>query len=98
MEYGASLTVNISRQGKRYVAYSPALDISTSGKTAAEVKRRFDEIVRLFVEEIESAGTTAEVLSELGWKKEEKKGAHTGEWLPPVYKSAQVPFRIPVAA
>ena len=98
MKYEANLTVNISRQGKRYVAYCPALDISTSGKTETEVRRRFDELVRLFVEEIEDAGTTAEVLTELGWKKEASKGVRAAEWLPPMFKSEQVPFRIPVAA
>jgi hypothetical protein len=86
-----SLPVHITKQGKRFVAYTPALDISTSGKSEKEVKVRFTEIVALFLEEIMEAGTINDVLSELGWKKEQKK------WTPPrVISSQHIGFNIPV--
>jgi predicted RNase H-like HicB family nuclease len=95
VEFKASLGVGLSKQGSRYVAYSPALDISTSGKTEAEAKKRFSELVPLFFEELVDAGTLDEVLSELGWKKE---GTKKAGWRPPHIKNEQVQVRIPVAA
>ncbi len=95
MEFNANLSVAISKQGSRFIAYSPALDISTSGATETKAKSRFVELVHLFVEELEAAGTTAEVLRELGWKKE---GAKKPSWMPPVYKTEKVAVRVPIAA
>ena len=91
-----SLQVNISKQGKRFVAHSPALDISTSGKSEAEAKSRFTDLIPLFFEELDAAGTTDDVLSELGWKKDGV--ARTSGWKPPVTKNEQMQVRIPVAA
>jgi hypothetical protein len=39
-------------EGRRYIAFSPALDISTSGKTEKEAKKRFEEMVQIFLEEM----------------------------------------------
>jgi len=75
------------------VAYTPALDISTSGKSEKEAKTRFFELANLFLEEIIEAGTASEVLSELGWKKEQKK------WAPPkVISSNSIGFKMPAFA
>ncbi len=71
------LIISIIKQGKRYVAYSPALDLSTSGKTELEAKNRFEEAADIFLEELTEAGTLSEVLKELGWYK-----ARTN-WQPP---------------
>lgn len=60
-----------------YVAYTPALDLSTSGKTHKEVQKRFNEIVDIFFEEIIERGTLDEVLAGLGWEKVRR------EWVPP---------------
>lgn len=91
--FSFSLPVVITKQGKRFVAYTPALDISTSGKSEKEVKLRFDELANIFFEEISEAGTINAVLTELGWKKEQKK------WAPPqVVSSSSVGFRIPSLA
>jgi hypothetical protein len=88
-----SLPVVITKQGRRFVAYTPALDISTSGKSEKEVKEKFEELTNLFLEEIVEAGTANEVLAELGWKKEQKK------WAPPqIISSMSVGFRIPALA
>jgi len=71
------LPVIITKQNRHFVAYTPALDISTSGKTEKEVKKRFVELVNLFIEEIVQADTINDVLSELGWRKVQKV------WTPP---------------
>ncbi len=88
-----NLPVLITKQNKRFVAYTPVLDISTAGKTEKEVKSRFIELVNIFLEEIILAGTVNDVLSELGWRKEQKK------WLPPqVVSSKSIGLRMPVFA
>jgi hypothetical protein len=87
------LPITITKQGKRLVAYSPALDLSTSGKSIKDVQKKFSELVFIFLEEIIEAGTVNEVLSELGWKKVQQK------WNPPqVISSKSIGVRLPVFA
>lgn len=84
------LPVIITKQNRRFVAYTPALDISTSGKTEKEVKKRFVELASVFFEEIVEANTVDDVLSELGWKKVQKS------WTPPkVVSSPLINMKIP---
>jgi len=63
------ISVTIFKEGNNFVAYTPALDLSTSGKTFEQVRKRFTEAVDVFFEEIEKMGTTDEVLGGLGWRK-----------------------------
>lgn len=93
MMFNFSLPVTILREKKRFVAYSPAVDLSTSGKSYNEVQKRFEELVAVFFEEIVNKGTVDEVLAELGWQKVKR------EWQPPVVISQQseslsVPVRV----
>jgi hypothetical protein len=86
-----SLPVLVTKQGKRFVAYTPALDISTSGKSAKDVKEKFAELANIFLEEIMERGTANDVLAELGWKKAQKK------WTPPqIISSQSIGFNMPV--
>src|SRR3989344_2478892 len=71
------LPVQITKQGKRFVAWTPVLDLSTSGRTVIEAKKRFAEAVRLFIEELIEAGTVDEVLLSLGWTRSQQS------WSPP---------------
>ena len=88
-----NLPVLITKQNKRFVVYTPALDISTSGKSEKEAKKRFVKIVNVFLEEIIEAKTIEDVLSELGWKKVQKK------WAPPkVVSSNFINLKIPYLA
>ena len=87
-----NLPVQIFKQGKAYIAYTPVLDISTVGKDQKQAKARFAELVGIFFEEIEKNGTIHQVLSELGWKRK----AQT--WQPPVVTSRFVGAKIPVTA
>lgn len=87
------MPVTILKQGKRYVAHSPALDLSTSGKSEKEVKKRFEQIVGIFFNELVEAGTFNEVLTELGWKKTAK------QFQPPqVISQKSINVRMPVMA
>lgn len=71
------LSVTFLREGNRFIAYSPALDLSTSGKSFEEAKKRFEEITEIFFEEITKKGTLKEVLQNLGWERQDK------QWAPP---------------
>ncbi len=75
------LSVSILKEGKRYIAYTPTLDLSTSGKTYEEARKRFEEIVTIFFEELVKKGTLEEVLLGLGWNKLQAK------WNPPIVVS-----------
>jgi len=78
-----SLPVSILREGKRFVAYTPALDLSTSANSFEKVRERFNEIVNIFFEELIKKGTLDDVLRDLGWKKVQRK------WTPPVVVSQE---------
>jgi predicted RNase H-like HicB family nuclease len=47
-----SLPVTIFKEGKAFVAYTPALDLSTAGKTEVQARRMFEEAVEAFLEEL----------------------------------------------
>ena len=88
-----NLPVLITKQNKRFVAYTPALDISTSAKTEKGVKKRFSDLVGIFLEEIIEEKTVDDVLSELGWKKIQK------QWAPPkIISSHSIGLKFPVIA
>jgi len=84
IKFKTKLPVSIFREGKSFVAYTPALDLSTSGRTYDEVKKRFSEIVGIFFDETIRNGDLNAVLSDLGWKKIKT------EWMPPVIISQQM--------
>jgi hypothetical protein len=73
-----NLPVTIFKEGKSYVAYSPALDLSTSASTYKKAQIRFSEIVEIFLEELLEMGTLDMVLKDLGWQKIKSN------WQPPV--------------
>lgn len=73
-----NLPVTIFKEGKSYVAYSPALDLSTSASTYKKAQTRFSEIVEIFFEEVSEMGTLDAVLTGLGWQKIKSN------WQPPV--------------
>ncbi len=77
------LPVTFLKEKTRFVAYSPAIDLSTSGKTFKEVKERFTEAATLFFEEIHKKGTMDGALADLGWEK------HNKEWRPPIVVSQE---------
>jgi predicted RNase H-like HicB family nuclease len=68
------------KEGKAFVAFSPALDLSTCGKTFDEARENFAEALEIFFEECLKMGTLAEALESYGWVKDRKN-----EWEPPVY-------------
>ncbi len=90
---GINIPISVLKEDKKFVVYSPALDLSTSGKTYNEAKKRFGEIVEIFFEELLKKNTLGEALKELGWKKIGSK------LIPPVvisqeYQTIRVPAQV----
>lgn len=72
------LPVSVFKEDKYFIAYSSVLDLSTSGRSYEEVKRRFNEVVKIFFQELIRKGTLEEVLKSLGWQKIRQR------WQPPL--------------
>jgi hypothetical protein len=65
----AKIPLFFFQEGSKVIAYSPAFDISTYGSNEEEAKRRFGEVVTIFLKECTQMGTLEEVLEECGWQK-----------------------------
>lgn len=78
MKMSFKLPITVLKEDKRFVVYSPVIDLSTSGKTFEEAQKNFVEAALLFFEEIVDKKTIDEVLMELGWHKIKN------DWQPPV--------------
>ena len=89
----AKIPVLFFQEGKKVVAYSPALDLSTCGDTEQQARKRFGEAALIFLSEISKMGTIEEVLEECGWQRTPKRQT----WSPPVYRSCtEESIKIPV--
>ncbi len=87
------LPVTIFREGAAFVAYSPALDLSSSGSSEQEAKRMFGEAVEVFFEELMEMDTVDSVLKDLGWTKAK------GQFHPPeVVEQSVVNVMVPCVA
>lgn len=89
-----NLTVNFIKEGKQVIAYAPALDISTVGKSEEHAKQRFHEIVQMFLKDIAERNVVDQVLTELGWTKTTADN-NRAKWAPPSVKSVDLPIAIP---
>lgn len=78
MKMNLKLPVIFLKENKRFVAYSPIIDLSTSGKTLKEAQKKFTEAALIFFEEITNNKTIDNVLTDLGWHKIKTN------WHPPV--------------
>jgi len=78
------LQVSFIKEGDKFIAYSPALDLSTSGDTLEQVRKRFEEISTIFFEECVRMGTLEDVLQDLGWQKKTPASSFDLGWAPPV--------------
>lgn len=90
-QMSVSLPVALIKEGGHVVAYTPALDLSTSGKDEAEAKVHFNEIVKIFFDDLIEQGTLNEVLTDMGWKR------MNSVWNPPIISQQSVQVSLPVA-
>lgn len=92
-QLNVGLPVLIKREGGIYVAYTPALDISTDGKTKGEAKKNFSELVDIFFEEfIDNPDALEIVLLSLGWTKQKQS------WRPPEITNITQDIRVAIPA
>lgn len=91
-EIDLKLPVAFIKEGDQVVAYTPALDISTAGKSEAEAKERFGELVRIFFADLIENNTVDTVLTELGWERADNA------WKPPVVSQQSVSVQVPAFA
>ena len=64
--------IEIFKEGRQFVAVAPELNVSSFADTSEEAKSALREAVELFLEECKRMGTLDEVLSEAGFKSEDK--------------------------
>lgn len=74
-----SFTAHIFREGPTFVAYVPALDISSCGSTDEEARNNIRDAVRGFLAASADLGTLDQILQEAG---DEREG---GEWRAPEF-------------
>jgi predicted RNase H-like HicB family nuclease len=67
-----SLPVTILKEDGAFIAYSPAIDVSTVGESFEEAQNRFKEMAEIFFEELIEKGTLEKALTELGWRRKNK--------------------------
>jgi len=78
ISFEVNVPVIFMREGEQFVAYTPVLDVATSADSFEGAKKRFNEAVEIFFEELIELDTLDEVLRDLGWRKIKK------QWEPPV--------------
>lgn len=64
--------IELFKESKQYVAIAPELNVSSFGSTQKEAKASLREAVELFLEECKRIGSLEEILSEAGFKIEDK--------------------------
>lgn len=52
----------------QYVAYCPALELSSYGDTEAEAEAAFEEALQFFIQDTAERGTLDQLLLALGWR------------------------------
>jgi len=65
-----SFDTHIFKEGDTYVAYVPALDVSSCGATDEEARRNIRDAVRGFLAASAEMGTLDEILHEAGYEPE----------------------------
>jgi len=88
---GVELPVTFIEEGDSVVAYTPALDLSTCGKNRKDAERMFSEIVKIFFNDLVENNTVDEVLSGLGWTKDNARAS----WIPPRISQESIGVQVP---
>ena len=87
----STLDVIVTKEGKYYVAFSPALQLSSYGDTPKEAQSAFDEALEIFFEETSAKGTLERELISLGWTL--SKANYLSPYLPAETMNMMYPLR-----
>ena len=89
----ANIPVIYLKEGKVFICYSPAFDLTAHGDSFEDAECSFTQTLKLFVEQVSKKGTWEEVLTEYGWEKVKQ------DWNPPrVIGQESKAIEIPVPA
>lgn len=89
MSIDISVPLIVFKEGKKFVAYSPFLDLSSCGSSFEKAQDSFIDAAELFLEELVKKNTLEEYLKGLGWEKTKEK------WISPtVISQESVPIKI----
>jgi len=66
LEIKGTVPLCFMKEKKSFIAFSPALDLSTCGRTFEEAKTNFTEALDIFFEECIKMGTLNDVLESCG--------------------------------
>jgi len=66
------IEVIITQEDDCYLAYCPALELSSYGDSLTDAKKAFGEALAIFIGETERKGTLEKVLLGLGWTLQQK--------------------------
>jgi len=69
--YKVTIPVLIGRDDGTIVAYTPALNVGSCGRTQHEAMKRLGNAISLFFSELTEMRTLDKALRELGWRKAE---------------------------
>lgn len=67
-----TFTVQIFREGKKYISFNPELRVASCGKTLDEAKNNLPDAIRGFLLSAHKKGTLADILEEAGFVKQKK--------------------------
>jgi hypothetical protein len=71
-----SININVQvvlfEEDNMWVAYCPALELSSYGDDQREAKKAFDEAMNIFLSETDRKGTLERYLLKLGWQLQQK--------------------------
>jgi hypothetical protein len=65
-----TLTTQVWKEGRAYVAYTPELDVSSCGHTLAQARKALREAVHLFADEAARSGVLGDILKEAGFERQ----------------------------
>ena len=67
-----SLEVALFQEDEMWVAYCPALEVSSYGENQEDARKAFDEAMQIFLSETIRKGTLERYLLRLGWQLQQK--------------------------
>jgi hypothetical protein len=92
-----SITVGVSvvivQEEDQYIAFCPALQISSYGDDIKQAKKRFEKELEIFFEETSNRGTLEKYLLKLGWTLTQKPKP---KYNPPV--NIKIPYSNPLSS
>ena len=66
-QISVNIPVMFFEENHKVIAFTPVLDLSTTGKNMEDAAKNFEEALAIFIEECDSHGTLEDCLRSYGW-------------------------------